>query len=219
MLKILTGGNEKFKKMINMSIQKIEQFGYEPIVYDLGGLEIGKKMEVEPVDFERTENNTIPLGCHFKPTMIKDCLEHVENNSIVVYLDADALLLHLIDELDTNNYDIAITVRKPEEVERFINHEFMGAVNTGVIIFRKTEATMKFIDSWIEETKKCFTDQSSFNNIVRKFIDLTKMNQVVEKDDLKVKLLSTEVYNNYYTDFSMAKIRHYKGNNKRGFLS
>jgi len=43
---------------------------------------------------------------------------------------------------------------------------------------------------------------------------MNKINEIVEKDNLKVKLLTTEVYNNYYTDISNAKIRHFKGSIK-----
>jgi len=217
-MKILTCGNKKFKKMVKMSIERIEHFGYEPIIYDLGDLNIGKDYRVDPTDFERTNEGKTPLANTFKPGMIKDCIENVKDNDLVVYLDADALLLDKIDELDTDDYDIAVTVRSESEVKRFMNHEFMGLINSGVVVFRKTEATMKFIDVWVEETKNCLTDQVSLNSLVREYVDLNKLNQVVEKNGVRIKLLTTMKYNNYYSDFSMAKIRHYKGNIKKSFI-
>ena len=121
-MKVLTGGNLRFKKMIQDSIKRIKQFGYEPVIYDIGGLDLGKKMDVNPIDLVRTNEGKTPIACRFKPLMIKDCLENTDANELVLYLDADAFLLQRVDELDINDYDIAVTVR--EEAKHFEKHGY-----------------------------------------------------------------------------------------------
>ena len=212
-MKVLTGGNLRFKKMIQDSIKRIKQFGYEPVIYDIGGLDLGKKMDVNPIDLVRTNEGKTPIACRFKPLMIKDCLENTDANELVLYLDADAFLLQRVDELDINDYDIAVTVR--EEAKHYREHELMGALNAGVIVFRKTKATMNFINKWIDVTNTKYSDQSGLNACLYDYIDLDKLDQVIEKDGLKVKLLKAMVYNNYYSDTTDAKIRHFKGNIKQ----
>lgn len=213
-MKILTAGNLKFKRMIEDSVKKIEQFGYEPVVYDLGDLGFGKKINVSPTDLIRTEK---PIACVFKPYMFKKCLTKCKEGEVIVYLDGDAFLLQKIDEFEIDDYDIAVTVRK--EAKQYITHPYMGAVNAGVIVFRKNKATMKFIEKLIKVVIDEQNDQVGLNICLKEYIDLEKIGQVIKKNNLRVKLLPGDIYNNYYTDISKAKIRHLKGTIKKSTLN
>ena len=216
-MKVLTAGNYKFKKLIESSIKKITDLGYDAIVYDLGGLNIGKKLLVKENDLIRTNEGKTPIACTFKPLMIRECLKELEHDETLLYLDGDALLLQRIDEMESNDYDIAVTVRK--EAESYINHKYMGALNAGVIIFKKNNATMRFVDDWVSKANEENNDQTGLNVLLKKYIALDKIGQTIGKDNLKVKLLPCEIYNNYYSldseELKKVKIRHFKGGLKK----
>jgi len=218
-MKILTAGNKDFKPLILKSLEKIKEFNYESVVYDLGGLGFGKEFKVDNKDFNRPWR--LPVPATFKPKIIKDCLDNMKKERTLVFLDGDAFLMKNIDELEYDNYDIGITVRTEHEVKKYKDYRPKGSINSGVIVLRNTKNTMKFINAWIDETLKENSDQVSLNNLLGDCVDISKYDQIVEKDGLKVKLFRTTVYNNYYPNFDInkTKIRHLKGSTmKKEFL-
>lgn len=222
-MKILTAGNKDFKPLILKSLEKIKEFNYESVVYDLGGLGFGKEFKVDEKDFNRPKVSPVPAT--FKPKIIKDCLENMKKDRTLVFLDGDAFLMKNIDEIEYDNYDIGITVRTEHEVKRYKDYRPKGSINSGVIFLRNTKITMEFIDAWIDKTLEENSDQISLNSLLGDCVDVLKYDETIRKDGLKdglkVKLFRTTVYNNYYPDFDIdkTKIRHLKGNTmKKEFL-
>jgi len=218
-MKILTAGNKNFKPLILKSLEKIKEFNYESVVYDLGGLGFGKEFKVDKKDFNRPRIQPVPAT--FKPKIIKDCLSNMKKDRTLVYLDGDAFLMKNIDEIEYDNYDVGITVRTEHEVKKYKNYRPKGSINSGVIFLRNTKIAMEFIDTWINKALEENSDQVSLNSLLGDCVDVLKYDQTVRKDRLKVKLFRTTVYNNYYPNFDTdkTKIRHLKGSTmKKEFL-
>ena len=221
-MKILIAGNKNFKSLILKSLEKIKEFNYEPVVYDLGGLGFGKEFRVNKKDLNRPRLH--PLPATFKPKIIKDCLDNIDNDEMLVYLDGDAFLMKNIDEIEYDNYDIGITIRTEYEMKKYKDCMLVGSINAGVIFLRKTKIIMEFVNIWIDKTMEENSDQLALNILLGDCVDVSKYDQVVEKDGLKVKLFRTTVYNNYYPnnrwgkanfDIDKAKIRHLRGIKKK----
>ena len=218
-MKILTAGNKNFKPLILKSLEKIKEFNYESVVYDLGGLGFGKEFKVDKKDFNRPRIQPVPAT--FKPKIIKDCLSNMKKDRTLVYLDGDAFLMKNIDEIEYDNYDVGITVRTEHEVKKYKNYRPKGSINSGVIFLRNTKIAMEFIDEWIDKALEENSDQISLNSLLGDCVDVLKYDQTVRKDELKVKLFRTTIYNNYYPNFDIdkTKIRHLKGSAmKKEFL-
>jgi hypothetical protein len=86
--------------------------------------------------------------------ILKDILENSDENVLVVYLDADAIPIHMdlsidsfINTLNSPTFDIFIS----EDPMIEINPVYPGLVNTGVFIVRNTQRAREFIKKW-EET-------------------------------------------------------------------
>lgn len=221
-MKIITAGDKKFKKIIELSVKNAKNFGYPIIIYDLGELGFGRKYDVNKENFLRKNEGKTPISCEYKPSMIRHCLDKAKEGETFVYLDGDAYILQNIDELETNDYDIAVTLRTIPEIKTYGHKLYMGAINAGVIILRKTEKTIVFLKRWANQIGADDSDQLVLNKILKNHIDIDKIGETVERDGLKVKLLTTKIYNNYYSiskdELPKVKIRHLKGNNKNNML-
>lgn len=93
-----------------------------------------------------------------KPYFILEYLKLYPNMNIV-YLDADALVKAPLDYFDTIETDISVYVAKGK---KGMSHDYL----TGTLFFKNTEATLKFINQWIEEQsagKRTQVDQDSFD--------------------------------------------------------
>jgi len=240
-IKILTAGNFKFKTMLETNIKQARKYGYESIVYDLGGLGFGKPFEIDNKSFHEKgyywiidESTDRQTRAFHKTAMVKDCLDNTKD--FVVYLDGDAILVDKIDEI-LGDYDVGITVRPPEEVRathtRFSGKQDIidGYINAGVIFFNNTEATLRFVDRWTQETEKLMNDQAALNSLLQKHFPL-KPNQSIELEGTKIRTFDTRLYNWYYfdkaadllykdvknTNEKRAKIIHYKSGRIRRYF-
>lgn len=220
---ILTAGDRKFKSLVQTSWNQTKKFGYSMFVYDLGGLGFGKPMTIDHRLFRENgyywelDGGIRAPGVH-KPRMIKDYLvNHCKMNEFVAYLDGDAILIDRIDEV-IGDYDVGVTVRSPSEIEelkRIFNGQprlYEGYINNGVMFFRKTEATLNFIDHWVRETDRLKTDQLGLNRLLEDHFPVIA-NQIIACRGVRVRTFDTRIYNNYYFlkgEQKDAKILHFK---------
>jgi hypothetical protein len=209
-----------YKGLILKTVAEAERNGYVPVVYDLGSLGIGKPFYINDKTFqekgyyEQSPEKGYTSKALFKPEMVKSCLS--QYNDLIVYLDGDAQLIDGIDEVNTDDYDIGVTLREPSELlsEWHQEHfEVVKYVNAGVIFFQNTEATKRFVDVWELLTRKVGNDQKALNELTCPEY-YPKVYSVIRLNGVRVKFFPCRKYNYYYFDEGLVpgiKIYHFKG--------
>ena len=193
-----------FQGVIQETVKKAEELGYTSLVYDMGNLGIG-----EPFTIKNVTSNAL-----FKPVLIKDCME--KHDDIVVYIDGDAQLVDSIDEIAEDDYDIGVTLREYSEIDNEWyrrNFEWTKFVNAGVIFFKPTEATKKFLDVWHKATDEVGDDQVALNRLACPDT-YPEAGSIVNMQGVRVKFFPCKHYNYYYFKQGLVdniKIMHFKG--------
>lgn len=212
--------NFSFVGVIQKTVLQAEKFGYVPVVYDLGSLGIGESYLVEDESFVKNGfyksevKNGYKSKSLFKPDIVKLCMEKYDD--VVVYLDGDAQLCGAIDEIDSDDYDIGVTLRDPCELEGewYDSHvDIVKYVNAGVIFFRPTPAAKVFIDTWMELTQSVGNDQMALNKLSCPE-DYPEVGSIHDIGGVRVKYFSGKIYNYYYFENGLVpnvKIMHFKG--------
>jgi hypothetical protein len=199
-----------FKQVIQKTVKKAEELGYTPMVYDMGDLGIGERF---PID-------NVTSHALFKPVIIKDCMK--KHNDIIVYIDADAQLIDSIDEIAEDDYDIGVTEREYYEVDNEWykrNFEWTKYLNAGVIIFKPTEATKKFIELWHKTTEEVGDDQIALNRLACPDY-YPEAGSIITMQGVRVKFFPCRHYNYYYFKERFVdniKIMHFKGDVRHFF--
>lgn len=191
-----TAANEKFKDLAETCVRSIKDLGYEVMPYDLGNLGFGKP-------FEGRFSDRIGAKIPSKPEIIQDATSRVNDNDIVVWVDADTILWNQIDMIQ-DQYDIGVTVRKSKTKE----HEL--PINAGVVFVRKTTRSIHFLRLWTENCKNSDSDQVELNRICE--VTSKDIGTDVNRFNTQIRVLPCDIYNNFYfrKDQSHAKIIHYK---------
>lgn len=158
---IITAGNQKYKKLIDRSLSKAKEYGAEITVYDLGGLDIGKKWDTNTADF-KTKDGIIPAT--FKPEILKDASQTLKE---FVWIDGDAYLNGDVSEVFEQDFNIGVTLRTGFELEAHAHNPKVGRTNSGVIFFKNPPP--EFFDHWITRTKETGYDQQAINDIYRDY--------------------------------------------------
>jgi hypothetical protein len=197
MIKIVIAGDKNFEAYVEKGTKVTRALGYEVLVYDLGGLGYGKPFIGRVSD---AVNAKIPC----KPHIILDALDSVADNDYLVWLDADALIVDKIDEIQAD-YDIGVTVRQPKAVENML------PINAGIVFIKKTPAAIKFIKKWIDLCNVDISDQPPLNKLSA--VVCADIGSTVMRDGVKIKVYPCATYNNFYfakKDKPGNKIKHYK---------
>jgi len=212
--------NFTFSSVINKTVKKAQEFGYVAEVYDLGTLGFGRPFSVEDESFskhgfyEKEVVKGYKSKSLFKPKMVKSCLE--EHKDLTVYLDGDALLCGDLSAIDTDDYDIGVTLRHTSELEGEWHQEHFEIakyVNAGVIFFRPTSGTEGFLDRWDKLTDELGNDQMALNKLTCPDY-YPEIGSVLDIDGVRVKYFAGTEYNYYYFkehSTSGVKIMHFKG--------
>lgn len=197
MITVVIAGDKNFAPFVKKGKETTEKFGYPVLIYDLGGLGYGKSFQGRVSD---EVNAKIPC----KPHIILDALESIEENQYLVWLDADALLVDKIDEIQLD-YDIGVTVRQPKAKENML------PINAGIVFVKKTEKAKEFIKKWIALSDLDVSDQPPLNKLSN--VVCADINSTVLRDNVKIKVFPCVTYNNFYfakKDKPGIKIKHYK---------
>ena len=199
-MKITTviAGDLNFKKYVDKAVAHSRKVGYEPVVYDLGGLGYG-------IPYEGSRVSTkIGAKIPSKPGMIMETLKKIEENDYVVWIDADALIFDRIDEI-MFDYDIGVTVRQPKQKENTM------PINAGIVFVKKRQQALEFVNQWIELCKTGVSDQQELNKLCR--VTTADTDNTVIRNQTRIHVFKCAIYNNVYfakKDVPHAKIKHYK---------
>jgi len=209
-----------FSAVIRETVQKANECGYTPVVYDLGALGMGEPFHVGDESFAKKGyyEKEVITGYRskslFKPEMVKKCIN--ENNEPTVYLDGDAKLCENIDEILSDDYDVGVTLRDPFELESEWHQEHIDIVkyvNAGVIFFNPTPATKTFLDTWEKLTDELGNDQMALNKLTCPDF-YPDIDSILTLNGVRVKYFPGKKYNFYYFDEGLEpgiKIMHFKG--------
>ena len=194
---IVIAGDSNFKKYVDKAVTYSKNVGYQPVVYDLGGLGYG-------IPFEGRVSPQIGAKIPSKPGMIMETLKNAEANDYVVWIDADALIEDRIDEI-MFDYDIGVTIRQPKQKENSL------PINAGIVFVRKTPAALKFVEQWIKLCETGVSDQQELNKLCR--VTTKDTNTTVIRNTTRIHVFECKIYNNFYfakKKTPHAKIKHYK---------
>ncbi|RLB67386.1 MAG: hypothetical protein DRH08_03780 [Deltaproteobacteria bacterium] len=211
--------NFSFKNVIQRTIIKAEELGYKAVVYDLNNLGIGEHYEIKD-DYYLTNGyhqNEVKPGYKsrslFKAEIVKKCMN--DHNDLIVYLDGDAQLCGDLNEIETDDYDIGVTLRDKIELSYLWHKKYFdvaGYVNAGVIFFNNTPACNNFVEEWRRKTQSLGNDQMALNYLVCPS-NYPEKYSVTEKNGVRIKFFPVSKFNYYsfnYRYFGNAKILHFK---------
>lgn len=97
----------------------------------------------------------------WKPGFILNELVRTPKNELLVWVDGDACILQSIEELDTKDYDFAVTAR----VGPWYFHR---RINAGVLFFYPTRKAFDFLEQWMDEIFNTpnGSDQQALNQLL-----------------------------------------------------
>jgi len=217
-----------FKEVISRTTECAQRFGYETVVYDLGGLGMGCEFEVDNQQFkERGHFDLVAperVGkSPFKPELLMKSMR--EAPIFTVWLDGDALLVDPIDEV-VGDYDLGVTIRHPFETqgpnwER--NAAATGYINAGVVFINPSTKMNTFLADW---SRLSYEGGGSDQWGLNQMLSLSEVPQAWstrEINGLRCKFFPAEIYNFYYfkvlespppkrlVSMPKPKILHFKG--------
>jgi len=190
-------GDANFKKYVDKAVAYSKNVGYDPVVYDLGGLGYG-------TPFNARVSPKVGAKIPSKPGLIMETLKTVNDGDYVVWLDADALIEQPIDEI-MFDYDIGVTVRQPKQIENSL------PINAGIVFVRKTKAALDFVERWMTLCETGISDQQELNKLCKVTTEHT--DTTVIRGYVRIRVFPCKIYNNFYfakKKVPHAKIKHYK---------
>lgn len=190
-------GDANFKKYVDKAVAYSKNVGYDPVVYDLGGLGYGTL-------FDARVSPKVGAKIPSKPGIIMETLRNVAMNDYVVWTDADALIEDRIDEI-MFDYDIGVTVRQRKQIENSL------PINAGIVFVRKTPAAINFVEEWIKLCETGVSDQQELNKLC--CVTTKDTDTTVIRDSVRIRVFPCKIYNNFYfakKKVPHAKIKHYK---------
>lgn len=201
MITVITAADKNFQEFVEKCAESSKSLNYNTIIYDLGGLGLGKP-------FKGKVSPKIGAKIPSKPKMIMDALQSVNFKDIIAWVDADTILWQRFDEIEAGNYDIGVTVRRPKDKENDL------PINAGVVFVRKTNNSLKFVQEWIDLCETGISDQQELNklcNVISSDIDST-----VIRENTRIHVFPCDIYNNFYFKKPQlhAKIIHYKSKHR-----
>lgn len=218
-MRFIFGANERDSIFAFRLAKELEELDYHYTLYDYGGLCSGKIFQLN-FDTNREVNKYKPK-MQMKPFVILDAL-YTQDDELLVYTDCDIRILERIDEIDTKDYDVALTVHPPEYYGGAKAGEghpnITSYLNAGVIFFYNNDKAKQFIREWVlmmMNDTECGSDQEALTKILIKNCkeEIRPYTSFIWKG-IRIKLYPSLVYNYTfikYTNDKQAKIIHYVG--------
>jgi hypothetical protein len=222
----ITAANARFAPIARVQQRELARLGYATTVYDLGGLGAGVPLPVAHAGFHASGVYHVRDGrtshALHKPDVIGHALAALEPERILVYLDADAICFAHIDEIFAQPFDVALADRDRWDLAHDdVSAAYVGQFNAGVLGFRNTPATARFVARWRELTAELGNDQRALNTLVNPSgRRITAGARVTAAGGAAVHVIAGDVYNNRerYTRLGI-KIVHFKRERWRAWLA
>jgi len=172
---MLTASNKRYKEILEKTKHQYDR------IYNLGGLGFGVSW--------RTKSNDSRQIRRWKPQYMLDMVR--DTNQPCVWLDADSLQLKPFTEMETDDFDIALVVRKRKEG----NIKFKSAT----VFIRPSKAAVSFLKRWIQAIPPNGRgDQRYLRDIIQGHYPLTlstyRRNRILDIAGTRVKLLDRSTY-------------------------
>jgi hypothetical protein len=195
---IVTASDSNLIKFVNPCINSIKSCGYDPVFYNLGGLDFG-------IPFEATTSDRALHKFPKKPFVIKDALLKLPKDSWLAWIDIDCIMKMPINEAISDDYEIGLTFRK--------NH-----INSGVNFWKHTDQTVNFLDVWSKRSIEIGGDQNGLNDICN-ITSKELVGEILQICNATVKVFDSKIYNNFFfiKNQDDAKILHYKSKHRDRF--
>lgn len=216
---IVSAANKAFQEWADIQHSRSQKIGYKTLIYNVGGLE-GTWPRFDVFSLEaKASANPKAFPCIWKPHVIRTAQRYIKHRDLchhMVWMDADAFCLKEIDHVFTQDFDVAVTMRRQGEMPGSPHPMFDNYINSGVIFFKLTRATLEFIRAWEKITPyvETMSDQESLNRLLYPSVDFTQYGKTFNVNGAKVLLLKTDEYNWYYHDEPLprtARVIHFKG--------
>ena len=212
-----TGSHLTYARLLANRLGKLD-LDFE--IYNFGELPTGKRFHIPFTQGEGSKKGKsiyypkIPL----KQLVVLDMMYSNPKDELLIYLDVDTLVNTPIPEIDTDDYDIGITIHpkkihgKGYGVEAF--PEKTSYLNAGVIFFRNNDKAKEFVRLWMNNSmfhSDNHSDQEGLTFTVKDY-DLQE-GQVVDIEGVRVKCFPSYLYNNCWRqpEVEGIKIRHAAG--------
>lgn len=210
-MNIVTSANHDFFHCLTGLVESVKRhYNTRPIIYDVGlSSEDRDKLDAQiiridvDVDFfgYATDGDSRFIKTTHKPFCIRHYFENFSEP--MIFLDADCMFMAPVTE---TGFDVGVTLRSPKSVDT--SDHFNGVLNAGVLFFNSPASEL--IDRWAQQCQKeNTTDQKALTGILSETIDWRHYNRVYDWGGLKVKVFSTEDYNDYH--LKTGRIFHFKG--------
>lgn len=199
-IKIVTCSNAAMRSVLEMSLSHNQSAGYEVCVYDMNGeLGFGTRFDAEmPPNDGKCVAERLRGRLPCKPEIIRDAL--LKQKCFLAWMDADAFAIRRFDEVNSGDYDIGVTMRRPHERGLTQWPSLYGFLNAGVAFFNHTPAALEFIDLWMREldNSPSRSDQEALNLLVLQATDLTEYDKIFRLGNIRIKIFRTDEMNFYY---------------------
>lgn len=163
MITVISAGTSGYREMMAENRRRCEALGYRYVAHDL---ELSSDLQ-----------GALP-PCTFKPELLLKSLRDGEPRGrnaevgstgddpsrIIAWLDADAIVVRPLGCLIDIEFDVAVTLRPPEEIGT--TQPTSNYLNAGVIFFRPGGAACQFVADWCVLTAKTKNDQAALNQMV-----------------------------------------------------
>lgn len=140
----------------------------------------GHKMDYWAFQGGLEKEHKMEAGAWAKIDLVKMALE--QGYEYIFWVDADAVIMDFETDLRDaiKDHDIGACVHDPAKSDFLKQLGVKRHINVGVMYFRNTDKTRKFIDEWLGTYPGIprWAEQGSFNNLLIKYPDT-----VIELDD------------------------------------
>ncbi len=186
MITVVTAATKSYEWMLTPLIKQVNKLGYPLIVYDLDDLGYG-------VNFEKTfacslRGERVKLIQAWKPAIFLNGYYRAKTDR-VMWIDSDSLLVQGVDEMDFDDYDVALTVNKED-------------LNTGVWFMNKNFASEYWLRKIIKSTArfrgKIYPEgeQHTVRIDMARYYPRFPRNQLIDHDGMRLRFVPSKVYNN-----------------------
>lgn len=126
-----------------------------------------------------------------KPYVFYDCLNKIDKGPLI-FLDGDAILNNSLPILESEEFDVGVTLRPRDEIEAAKHRGDYHVLNSGVIVWNcSPKKAQSFVDAWIHRMKRCdlpLQEQSSLSKLIE------EQNPDIYKEAGNIGKINTEEY-------------------------